>query len=127
MNKTFKSDMAKVKGLGSGHSGTHHWLHQRFSAVMMLVLTSWIMCLIGQISGKELSEVIEVIQKPYNVLAISLFVSVLFYHSSLGMQVIIEDYVHHRFTRAFLIFAVKIISIITVVAMFIAVLYLMRL
>lgn len=127
MKKTFKSDIAKVKGLGSGHSGTHHWLHQRFSAVMMIVLTSWVLCLIGQISGKELSEIIEIIQKPYNVLAMSLFVSILFYHSSLGMQVIIEDYVQHRFIRVFLIFAINIISIITVVAMFIAVLYLMRL
>lgn len=127
MTGRFRSDISKAKGLGSSHSGVHHWIHQRFTAVLLLALAGWIVCLITCVVGREISEVIDIIQRPYNVTAIALFVTALFYHASLGMQVIIEDYVHCRIVRLFTLFAVQIVSVITVFAMVVAVLHIMTL
>ena len=123
--ENFRSDIAKAKGLGAAHSGVHHWIHQRFTSAAMILLTGWMIYIIIQLAGREISEVIEMIKKPYNVLAISLFIINLFYHASLGMQVVIEDYAHCRAMRLILLFTVKSVSIITTVAMIIAVLSIM--
>lgn len=123
----FRSDIAKAKGLGAAHDGVHHWLAQRFSSVFVAILLVWMLLIILYVVGKPFSEVIEIIKKPCNVLAISLFTLSSFYHANLGMQVIIEDYVHCRIMRIFFLYGTKIVSIVTASAVVVAMFYLMTL
>ncbi len=125
MEDKYRSQISKAKGLGSGHSGLHHWMHQRFTAVLLLFFVGWIIQLIASINAVDLSQAIEIVKKPYNILVIALFVLTVFYHASLGMQIIIEDYTHCRLMRIFFLTLVKVISIITGSSMVVALLYLM--
>lgn len=125
MEDRYRSPASKAKGLGSGHSGLHHWMHQRFTSVLMLFFIGWNVQLIASINAVDLSQAIEIIKKPYNILVIALFILTVFYHATLGMQIIIEDYTHCRFMRIFLLTLIKIVSIITVASMIVALLYLM--
>lgn len=125
MEDKYRSPAFKAKGLGSGHSGLHHWIHQRFTSVFMLFFVGWMVQIIASINTVDLSQAIEIIKKPYNIAAIALFILTIFYHASLGMQVIIEDYSRCRAMRIFLVTLVKIISIITSASMVVALLYLM--
>lgn len=127
MQERFRTNIAKAKGLGSAHDGVHHWLAQRFSSVLVTLTMIWMVCLIVSIVGKPFSEVIEIIKRPYNVLAISLFTISSFYHANLGMQVIIEDYVRCRMMRLFFLYSTKIISIVTTAAVVVSTIYLMTL
>ena len=127
MKGRFKTDIAHAKGLGSAHSGSHHWLAQRFTSVLLVVLITWMLYIISCTAGLRMSEVIEVVKKPYNVLAISLFAITAFYHATLGMQIIIEDYTQHRMARLTMLYGVKILSIVTAAALVVAMFYLMTL
>jgi len=127
MKNKYRSDLSKVKKLGSAGSGSGHWWHQRFTAILLTLLTGWVFCFSWQISGSELGEIIEILKKPYHIVVITLFVVIGFYHAALGMQVIIEDYIHHRAMRLILLLTTQIFSIVTAFSFIIAVLYVMTL
>lgn len=123
MENNFRSDLSKAKNLGSASSGSGHWLMQRFSAVFLLVTTIWFLYFSYSLSSLEPIEMVQIIQIPYNITMIALLVLVAFYHSTLGMQIIIEDYIKSRLTRIILILSLKIFSIITACSFVVAVLY----
>lgn len=127
MRNKFRSDLSVAKNLGSAGSGSQHWWHQRFTAIFLAIMVFWVICFSWQLSSKELSGLIEVIKHPYNIVMLSLFTLMGFYHSVLGMQVVIEDYVSCRVARLIMLLLVQIFSIVTVIAFLVAVLYVMTL
>ncbi len=127
MKKIFRSDLSVAKNLGSAGSGAKHWWHQRFTAVFLAIMTFWVICFSWQLSGKELSGLVEVVKHPYNIVMLSLFTLMGFYHSVLGMQVVIEDYVSCRIVKLVMLLLMQIFSIVTVVSFLVAVLYVMTL
>jgi succinate dehydrogenase / fumarate reductase, membrane anchor subunit len=127
MKNKFRSDLYKAKNLGSAGSGSGHWWHQRFTAILLTLLTVWVFCFSWQLSGAELGGVIEVFKNPIHIVLVSLFVIIGFYHAVLGMQIVIEDYIHCRAMRLFLLLSTQIFSIVTVFAFIVAVLYVMTL
>ena len=127
MKNKFRSDLSIAKNLGSAGSGAHHWWHQRFTAILLTFAALWVFCFSWELSGEELSGMLEVVKKPYHVIMLSLFVVAGFYHAALGMQVVIEDYVHCRMARLCMLLLIQIFSIVTVIAFLVAVLYVMTL
>jgi succinate dehydrogenase / fumarate reductase membrane anchor subunit len=127
MKNKYRSDLSKAKNLGSAGSGSGHWWHQRLTAILLILITAWLFYFFWDISNSTPSEIIEVFNKPYHVLMLTLFVMAGFYHAALGMQVVIEDYVHCRAVRLSLILMVQIFSIVTALAFILAVLYVMTL
>ncbi|MDP5110305.1 MAG: succinate dehydrogenase, hydrophobic membrane anchor protein [Rickettsiaceae bacterium] len=127
MKNKYRSDLSKAKNLGSAGSGSGHWWHQRLTAILLTLITAWLFYFFWDISNSKPSEIIEVFNKPYHVLMLTLFVMAGFYHAALGMQVVIEDYVHCRAVRLSLILMVQIFSIVTALAFILAVLYVMTL
>jgi succinate dehydrogenase / fumarate reductase, membrane anchor subunit len=127
MGNKYRSGLSKAKNLGSAGSGLKHWWHQRFTAILLVLLTVWFFYFSWKIGNSEISEVIEILKNPYNVAAMSLFVISGLYHAALGMQVVIEDYIHCRAARLFLLLITQIFSIVTVLCFIIAVLYVMSL
>lgn len=121
-----RTNLSKVKALGSSKYGVMHWWHQRLSAIMLVILTIWVLFIIKSNIYSELSVVIHNIQKPCNIIAIGLFVLVGLYHSMLGMQVIMEDYIHCNIIRISLLIILKIVVLLTIFTFIIALISLMN-
>jgi len=88
------SPLGKVLGLGSAKTGTHHWWSQRLTAVALALLGIWFIGSLACLGGFEYGAVLAWIGNPFNATLLSLFIASLAYHSQLGVQVVIEDYVH---------------------------------
>jgi len=121
----FRTDLAKAKGNGSAKSGMHHWLMQRITAVIIALCVIWVFYFVHSISKKSPSDIVLILQKPYNAIPLMMLIISSFYHAALGMQVVIEDYVSNLCMRYGLIISIKIFSYVTILASVSAVVYLM--
>lgn len=124
MQGRFHSNLKKAKNLGGAHSGAHHWWHQRFTAICLVLLTSWLFCFVARLAVGA-GDIITLLREPYNLVGAVLFTVIAFYHSALGMRVIIEDYVSNLCWRYKLIITVQIVSLATVVTTLTALVYFM--
>ena len=117
---SLQSDLGRVKGLGSSKSGTSHWWAQRVSALALIPLTLWFVYSAMKFIGMDLFAFRAWLNEPGSVLLLSLFLIALFYHMQLGLQVVIEDYVHGEKNKIFLLlinkFAAAIFAISSLVA-----------
>ena len=117
---SFQSDLGRVKGLGSSKSGTSHWWAQRVSALALIPLTLWFIYSVIKFIGMDLFAFSAWLNEPGSVLLLSLFLIALFYHMQLGLQVVIEDYVHSEKNKIFLLlinkFAAALFAISSLVA-----------
>lgn len=98
-----RTPLRRVRGLGSARGGTEHFWRQRLTAVSNLPLVLFLIGFVLSYSGAPYEEVRSALANPVVAMLTGLaFVSVL-YHMRLGMQVIIEDYVHQDGWKVFLI------------------------
>lgn len=88
------TSIGRVRGLGSAHDGTHHWLVQRFTAVGNLLLLSWFGVSLLLFPDFSYETVAGWISSPLSAMAMALLVISTFWHARLGLQVVVEDYVH---------------------------------
>lgn len=88
------TSIGRVRGLGSAKSGTHHWILQRFTAVGNLLLVSWLLFSIFQMPGLDYGSVTGWLAQPLVAVPMMLMLVSVFWHLRLGLQVLIEDYVH---------------------------------
>jgi len=86
--------LAVARGLGSAKGGTGHWWALRLSSVALLVLTPWFVAWALGLVGADQYTVRQSIARPLTASMMIAFVLSLFWHSQLGLQVVIEDYVH---------------------------------
>lgn len=94
-----RTPLKRANGLGSAKSGTGHFWWQRLTALFLLPLIAWVLGLIISLIGADLSTVQHAMAKPWNAIALTFLVLMLFWHAKLGIQVVIEDYVHQRATE----------------------------
>lgn len=88
------TSIGRVRGLGSAHSGAHHWLVIRYTAIGSLLLTVWFAVSLLLLPNFSFATVREWASTPIPATALGLFVLVNIWHARLGVQVVIEDYVH---------------------------------
>ena len=91
--------IGKVRGLGPAHEGTHHWLVQRFTAAGNLLLTIWFIASLMLLTDLSHGTLANWLSQPFPALAMALLVVSTFWHARLGLQVLIEDYVHEAGTK----------------------------
>lgn len=89
-----RTPLAKVRGLGAAKEGTDHFWKQRVSAVSNFLLTIFFVWLMAKLAGADYATVKKTIQKPAVSIGLLLMILSMAYHMRLGMQMIIEDYVH---------------------------------
>jgi succinate dehydrogenase / fumarate reductase membrane anchor subunit len=89
-----QSPLNRVLGLGSAKEGTGHWWSQRVTAVSLVPLTLWFAFSVLNIDHGNYAAIAGWIAEPLNSILLILLVISVVYHSSLGLQVVIEDYVH---------------------------------
>lgn len=92
----FRTPVGRARGLGSAKSGTGHFWWQRVTAIVLALLVPWLVGMLVSFVGTDLASVQAVIARPYNAVLLAIFVLALFWHAKLGVQVVIEDYVHTR-------------------------------
>ncbi len=98
-----KTPIARARGLGSAKEGVKHWMAQRFTAILNIPLTIWFVYQIFN-AGFDVHGMIPVwMNSPVNSGLLILFTISIFYHAMLGVQVVIEDYVHNEFLKIILI------------------------
>lgn len=95
-NGQYRNPMQRARGLGSAKSGTGHFWWQRVTAIALVPLVAWFIGILVSLIGADLETVRAVISRPLNAILMSMFVVALFWHSKLGLQVVIEDYFHTR-------------------------------
>ena len=91
---SLRSPLGKVLGLGAAKEGAGHWWSQRVTAVALVALGIWFVASLFALQGFDYDAVTSWIRHPVNATLLALFVAVSAYHSQLGLQVVIEDYVH---------------------------------
>jgi len=95
MHDGLRSSTKRVRGLGSAHHGVGHWWLQRITALALIPLSVWFMSQLATLlMGASSGTVRYWFKSPAITIAMLLFVVALFTHARLGVQVIIEDYVH---------------------------------
>ena len=94
--RDFRTPVARARGLGSGKTGTGHFWWQRVTAVALVPLVAWFVGTLVSLAGADLVTVQTVLARPFNAIAFALFAIALFWHAKLGLQVVIEDYIHQR-------------------------------
>lgn len=92
----YRTPIARARGLGSAKSGTAHFWWQRVTAVLLAVLAPWLVGLLLAVAGSDLAHIQAAIARPWNAIMLALFSVSLFWHARLGLQVVIEDYIHQR-------------------------------
>jgi succinate dehydrogenase / fumarate reductase membrane anchor subunit len=99
-----RTPLSKVKGLGSAKDGTHHFWHQRLTALLLIPLVLWIGFSLAALPVDH-ATLTGWIQQPWVSVVLVLLIIATFYHAQLGLQVVIEDYVasHARRTATLLI------------------------
>lgn len=94
--RDLRNPIARARGLGSAKSGTDHFWWLRVTSIMLAVLTPWLVWLLVSLIGADLDTARAAIAKPWNAILLAVFVVAMFWHTKLGVQVVIEDYVHAR-------------------------------
>ena len=119
---SLRSPLGKVLGSGSAKEGTDHWWMQRVTSVALIVLGLWFIATVGFLSDFSLLTVQQFIADPWNAVWLVLLGATLAYHSSLGVQVVIEDYVHGPFLKVVALLLNKFTHIVVAAAATVAVL-----
>jgi succinate dehydrogenase / fumarate reductase membrane anchor subunit len=108
---TMETPIARVRGLGSARSGAHHWWLERMTSVALLVLFVWLIASILRLPDLSYGTMREWLADPLAAVPMLLLVAVTFWHAKMGLQVIIEDYVHEAGTKAFAILALNFFAV----------------
>jgi succinate dehydrogenase / fumarate reductase membrane anchor subunit len=100
---SLETPLHRVQGLGSAHSGVGHFWRERVTAVALIPLTGWLVVSAVRMVGATEAEAAGFFQRPWNAMLMGLFVIVTCVHMMLGLQVVIDDYVHHPGQRIVLL------------------------
>lgn len=103
--------LARARGHGAAHRGVHHWIAQRASSVLLLLLVPWATFALLPLAGAGHAAAAAFVGRPWNATLLVLLLATLLYHAVLGLQIVIEDYVHHRAWELALHFTVRAFAV----------------
>lgn len=114
-HKTIETPLARARGLGSTHHGFSHWINERISAVIALPLMLWLVWAVTHMDHSY-EGFTAWLHAPVNAVFMILSVLTIFYHTAMGLQVIVEDYVHCECLKLIKIYGIKILFIAMAIA-----------
>lgn len=120
-NNRLRTPLKNARGLGSAKDGTHHFVLQRITAVALVFLSLYVVWLILSLVGSDYASVRASVANPWNAVLLIAFIVATFWHAKLGLQVIIEDYVHTPWSATLLHLANIFICVLAALASVLAV------
>lgn len=108
---SLRSPLARVRGLGSAKEGVRHWWAQRVTAVALIPLIVWFLIVLMGLVHRDRAMALLWFASPVNSALLILLLGCLFYHAILGLQVVIEDYVHREGVKYITLLAMKFILV----------------
>lgn len=125
--RPLRSDLGRVRGLGSAKEGVQHWWAQRMTALALIPLSIWFVASIVFMIDVDHATAMWWLGSPVSLGLMGLFLIALIYHAVLGLQVVIEDYIHGHATKLVLLLLIKasgfVLGAAGIVAMLIIVIY----
>lgn len=103
--------IGRVRGLGSAKSGAGHWWHERLTSVSTLILFVWFLVSLLRLPQLDHGAVTDWLASPLAAVPMLLLIVSTFWHLKLGMQVVIEDYVHEEGSK---LFAITLLNFFTI-------------
>ena len=111
-----RSPLGRARGLGSAKEGVAHWWAQRLTAVALVPLVIWFVASVCAMTGADYAAVREWVASPIVSILLVLLTIAVFHHAQLGLQVVIEDYVHREGCKIASIVLVKFAAFALAVA-----------
>lgn len=109
MNKRHtRTPLTRARGLGSAKEGVKHWWIQRVTAAALIPLTLWFVALLIALVGSDYDAVIAWLRAPLVTIPLVLLLIALFYHMALGLQVVVEDYIHSDRVKIPMVVAIRL-------------------
>lgn len=116
MTGDFRTPLARVRGLGAARSGTNHFWWQRVTAVANVPLTIAFILIVMSLLGRNQAAAQQILGTPLVAVDMLLFIGSVTHHMRLGMQIIIEDYVHGEILRPVCIMANMFFTVAVAIA-----------
>jgi succinate dehydrogenase / fumarate reductase, membrane anchor subunit len=115
-HRQLRSPLGRAFGLGSAKEGVAHWWGQRVSAAALVLLGLWFAASLVALAGADRAAMLRWLREPLPAILTILTVIAVFYHGALGLQVVIEDYVHAEWVKISSLVAVRLLSLALAVA-----------
>lgn len=115
-----RSAIGRARGLGSAKEGVEHWKMQRLTAVANVILVLWFIIQATSMAGSTYTDWQNWFASPYHATFMALLIISSFYHAKLGIQVVIEDYVHSEGLKIASLLALNLVAIGLAVACLVA-------
>lgn len=109
---SLRSPLGRARGLGSAKTGVSHYIQQQLTAIALVPLSLWFVVSIISLIGADYAHFHAWLATPCNTALLLVLVFVVFHHSQLGLQVVIEDYVHDEGVKSFSLIAIKFASVL---------------
>jgi len=122
---SLRTPLARVRHLGSAKEGTGHWWAQRLTAIALVPLVVWFVASVVSLTGADHAAVAAWLGNPLSAGLAILLITATFYHAALGLQVVIEDYVHHEGAKLASLIVVKGLCVVLALTAVLAVLRLL--
>ena len=117
--KSAETPLHKVEGMGASHSGTGHFWRERVTSVALIPLSLWFAFIMMGLAGTNEVTMVQYLAHPWSAILMAAFVVTSLYHMSLGLQVVIDDYVHTAGMKIALLVLVRVATIaIIAISMF---------
>ncbi|HVO14360.1 MAG TPA: succinate dehydrogenase, hydrophobic membrane anchor protein [Alphaproteobacteria bacterium] len=119
---SYRTPIGRARGLGSAKEGVAHWWAQRLTALALVPLVLWFVISVVSHVGAGRAAVVDWLQSPIPAGLMILLIVATFHHAQLGVQVVIEDYVHNEAAKLASIILVKFAALVLGLAAVLAVL-----
>ena len=117
-----RSPLGRAIGLGSAKEGVEHWWRQRMTALALVPLALWFVIEVVGLVGADRAAMVAWMHNPMASVFMILLIVATFYHAALGLQVVIEDYIHGEAMRLGALIVMRVLCILFVVRGVLAVL-----
>jgi succinate dehydrogenase / fumarate reductase membrane anchor subunit len=117
-----RTPLARARGLGASHSGVGGWWAQRLTAAALVPLSVWFVVSVIALLGSPRVVVAHWVGYPIDTVLLLALIALMFHHMQLGLQVVIEDYVHVESAKLITLLAMKAVTILLALACAISVL-----